>query len=204
MLHTVKFEEVKKEQLAVYRHEKNHVIEIVKGQLITRHKIESIPGDGKFFVPNEQYSKLCVVERHGKNGLVGVAPLKGFGIRGGALATTVAHDAHNIIAVGDNDRDLLVAIHALRELGGGYVIAKGGKVKDALALPICGLMSDKSAAEVRKKTTDMLDRAEQMGTQPGIDPFITLSFLALPVIPEIRLTERGLFDAVQMRFIEEK
>ena len=122
------------------------------------------------------------------------APVKGFGIRGGAIATTVAHDSHNVIAVGDNDRDLCLAINETKRTDGGYVIVAGGRVVDVLPLPLAGLMSDQDAETVIQKIGSMVEYVHGMGVPEYIDPFITLSFMALPVIPEIRLTDMGLFD----------
>lgn len=193
LLHTVRFQPFEPGRLALRRSHVNHVMEIVKEQLVTNHLSEEIPGS-EFFVPNEIYNKLCVIERHGKNGNIGVAPLKGFGIKGGAIATSVSHDSHNIIAAGDNDEDLIAAVNKLLETQGGYAIASGGKIIDVLPLPVAGLMSTLSCDKVREKTASMLSYARSLGIPNGIDPFITLSFLALPVIPHIRLLDTGLFD----------
>ena len=144
-------------------------------------------------MPNEIYNKICVVERHGKTGEIGVAPLKGFGIKGGAVATSVAHDSHNLIVAGDNDEDILLAIQAVEEAQGGYVIVSGGKIVDMLPLPIAGLMSDKASDEVTKKVASMLKETAKLGISKDVDPFITLSFMALTVIPEVRITERGIY-----------
>ena len=109
------------------------------------------------------------------------------------MATSVAHDSHNLIVAGDNDDDILAAIKGVEENQGGYVIASGGKVVDVLPLPICGLMSEKSCDEITEKVADMLEEAKKLGISEEIDPFITLSFMALTVIPEIRVTERGVY-----------
>lgn len=202
MLNTVVFNPLNEDRLILKRKEKNHVMEIVKEQLTTEHLFEEIPGSGDVFVPNREYNKLCVIERYGKTGNIGVAPLKGFGMENGALATTVSHDSHNIIAAGDNDRDIITAVNYLKELQGGYVIASEGKVIASLPLPIGGLISNLSAGEVQKKTKIMIDIAKNMGVDEGIDPFITLSFMALPVIPEIRLTDKGLVNAKKFKFID--
>ena len=123
-------------------------------------------------------------------------------IQSGAIATTISHDSHNIIAAGDNDRDILCAVRELERIHGGYVIASGGKVVDELPLAIGGLMSVDRAEAVQKKTGEMVQKARSMGVSEGVDPFITLSFMALTVIPELRLTEAGMFDVTTMQFIE--
>ena len=177
-------------------------IELVPYQIATRHLREQVPQKDGFFAPDSVYTKLCVVERHGKNGNVAVCPLKGYGITGGAIATSVAHDSHNIIAAGDNDRDIALAVNRLREIGGGYVLCAGGEVRGEVPLRIAGLMSTEPWETVRDATAAILKQASGMGIPYHVDPFITLSFLALPVIPELRLTDRGLFDVVRFAPVE--
>ncbi len=194
LLHTVDFPTLNPSMLTLAKNDKNHVMEMVTEQLTTNHLIEEIPGENGVFLPNKEYNKLCVVERHGKGGNVGVAPLKGFGLLNGAIATSVSHDSHNIIVAGDNDTDIILAVEELRKTQGGYVIASGGKVIDVLPLSVGGLMSTLPCKEVQEKASTMLSFAHSLGIPEGIDPFITLSFLALPVIPSLRLLDRGLFD----------
>ena len=179
-------------------------IELVPYQIATRHLREQVPQKDGFFAPDSVYTKLCVVERHGKNGSVAVCPLKGYGITGGAIATSVAHDSHNIIAAGDNDRDIALAVNRLREIGGGYVLCAGGEVRGEVPLRIAGLMSTEPWETVREATAAILKQASGMGIPYHVDPFITLSFLALPVIPELRLTDRGLFDVVRFAPVEQE
>lgn len=194
LLHTVTVPEITPERLALKKEDKNHVMEMVTEQLTTNHLYETIPGENGYFTPNKEYNKLCVIERHGKSGCIGVAPLKGFGIEHGAIATSVSHDSHNIIVAGDNDEDIMAAVEKLKETQGGYVIASKGKIIDALPLAVGGLMSTHSCNDVKEKTGSMIAYAHSLGIAEGIDPFITLSFLALPVIPHLRLLDRGLFD----------
>ncbi|MBR5533944.1 MAG: adenine deaminase [Ruminiclostridium sp.] len=201
LLHTVILPEVTVEKIQCARKERNHVLEMVPNQLLTLHREEEVPGTHGTFVPNGEYGKLVVAERHGKNGRIGVCPVKGYGIANGAVATTVSHDSHNIIAAGDNDRDIVCAINHLREIQGGYVIVSEGKVVGALPLPLAGLISLEDVNQVQKQTAHMVETARSMGVPEGIDPFTTLSFMALTVIPEIRLTERGVFDVTRMEFV---
>lgn len=203
LLHTVRIRELSETDLYLEKKEKNHVLELVPNELLTLHKEEEVPGTNGAFIPNQEYGKLAVVERHGKNGKVGVCPVKGYGIRSGAIATSISHDSHNIIAAGDNDRDILCAVKELERIQGGYVIASEGEMIDSLPLAISGLMSVDRAEKVQQKTGEMVQKARQMGVVQGVDPFITLSFMALTVIPKLRLTESGLFDVTTMRFIEE-
>lgn len=170
------------------------VIGMVPRQILTRHLREAVPAKDGFFQPDGEYAKLCVLERHGKNGNIAVAPLKGYGIHGGAVATSVAHDSHNIIAAGDNDRDIAAAVNHIRAIGGGYAVVQNGAVTGELALRVAGLMSTEPYTAVERGTSAILEQAKQLRIAEGMDPFITLSFMALPVIPSLRLTDRGLID----------
>ncbi|MEG0338390.1 MAG: adenine deaminase [Oscillospiraceae bacterium] len=194
LLHSVIYKDVSADDIALSVDGEADVIEMIPYQIATRRLHTIVPVKNGKFAPNSEFTKLCVVERHGRNGNIAVAPLKGYGITGGAIATSVAHDSHNIIAAGDNDEDLVLAINALREIGGGYVLCGGGKVLDSLPLKVAGLMSEDSAVNVQNKTGEILEKANSMGIPYYVDPFISLSFMALPVIPEIRLTDMGLFD----------
>lgn len=177
------------------------VIEIIEGQIVTKKVCEKIPARENKFVPNQEYNKLVVVERHKNTGKIGVGVLKGFGIKNGAIASTVAHDSHNIVVVGDNDSDIEIAVKELAEKQGGYTIVENGKVVDTLPLVIMGLISDEPSEKVNEKLEKMLEYSKKMGINPNIDPFINLSFLALPVIPEIRVTARGIFDVTLNKFL---
>lgn len=178
------------------------VIEMVPYQLVTNHLEEEVPQENGYFIPNGEYSKLCVVERHGKNGNIAVAPLKGYGICQGAIATSVAHDSHNIIAAGDNDRDIVLAVNHLKEMDGGYVLVKEGKILGQVPLAIAGLMSTGEGNQVQAEIGKVLELALEMGVPYYFDPFISLSFLALPVIPSLRLTDMGVFDVDRFELIE--
>ncbi|MGO0985081.1 adenine deaminase [Clostridioides difficile] len=201
LLNTVKFKDINREKIQLKSNDKNYVMEIVPYQILTNKLFESIPNKNGYFNPNEEYSKLCVVERHRMTGNISVAPLKGFGIKSGAIATTVAHDSHNIIVAGDNDDDIIVAVNYLRDMQGGYVIVSNGKVLAHLSLQVAGLISTLPAEEVQETTDNMLKIARKMGVPKYVDPFITLSFMALPVVPKIRLTDLGLFDVEEFKFI---
>jgi adenine deaminase len=151
--------------------------------------------DGKFtYDPNLDILKLAVIERHKASGNIGLGLVKGFGLSKGAIASTIGHDSHNIIVIGCNDEDMLLAAQQLVRVQGGITIACAGEVLDTLPLPIAGLMSDDSVAEVREVVERMREQAYKLGVNREIEPFMTLSFLALPVIPALKLTDRGLFD----------
>lgn len=193
LLHTVHAAYVTKEKIQLACEGKTDVIAMNPHQIVTTHLVEEVPTEQGYFVPDAVYNKICVVERHGKTKEVGVAPLKGFGVKNGAVATSVAHDSHNLIVAGDNDEDILLAVKAVQESQGGYAIVSGGKVIDVLPLTIAGLMSEKPADEVTAQVASMLEETKKLGISEEIDPFITLSFMALTVIPEIRVTERGIY-----------
>ncbi len=145
--------------------------------------------------------KLVVVERHKATGNIGLGLVTGFGLKEGALASSIAHDSHNIVAVGTNDEDIFTAVKEIERLQGGLVAAADGKVLASLALPIAGLLSDEPLEVVAEK----LSKLEQVATHLGTtlpSPFSTLSFVALPVIPELRLTDLGLVDVAQFRLIK--
>jgi adenine deaminase len=178
------------------------VIEIVPGQIITRKRTEKVRVRNGVVVPDIERDilKLVVVERHKATGNIGRGLVMGFGLKAGALASSIAHDSHNIVAVGTNDEDIYLAIREIERLEGGLVATAGGKVLAALALPIAGLLSDEPLEAVVAK----LNRLEQVATDLGgrlSSPFSTLSFVALPVIPELRLTDLGLVDVLQFRLI---
>ena len=202
MLHTVVLSGVSKDKIQVPARGKVPVIGMVSGQIVTKFLREEVPSCEGWFVPNREYSKLCVFERHRGTGNAKAAPLKGYGITGGAIATSVAHDSHNIIAAGDNDDDILTAVQTMEKMQGGYVLVSGGEVKGTLPLPVAGLLSLGSSQEIQENIDDMLKKAWDMGISREIDPFITLSFMALPVIPELRLTDLGLVDVTHFKQIE--
>lgn len=169
-------------------------MELVPGQLLTRAAEVSGSDAGAL-------SLLAAVERHGRNGNMAVCLLKGYGIRGGAVATSVAHDSHNVVCAGDNGTDMAVACNRLRDIGGGYVVAAGGRVAGELPLPAYGLMATGDAGEVSHRIEQLERMAAGMGVGSGIDAFTTLSFVSLPVIPSLRLLDTGLYDVDHGRFI---
>uniref|UniRef100_I5ATB7 Adenine deaminase n=1 Tax=Eubacterium cellulosolvens (strain ATCC 43171 / JCM 9499 / 6) TaxID=633697 RepID=I5ATB7_EUBC6 len=176
------------------------VIGMIPGQILTERKDMVLPGSD-FFEPNGELDKIAVFERHKATGKTGVGAVLNFGLRGGAIASSVSHDSHNIIVIGDNDRDILLAVRELERARGGYTIIENGEVYDTLELPIMGLISDKSYSYVNRKLKKMIRHAHKMGVPDGFDPFITLSFMALPVIPEIRCTPRGMYSVTENCFL---
>lgn len=176
---------------------KARVIQMLEKQIVTKDVLEEVPrmeADGeKYFAPDGEYQKIAVIERHKNTGKMGVGIVKGYGIRGGAIASSVSHDSHNIIVVGDNDRDMALAVKEMIRTQGGYTLVCNGEIYGTLPLPIMGLMSDAGYENVNEALARMIPKAHEMGVKDGFDPFITLSFMALPVIPEIRITPRGIY-----------
>jgi adenine deaminase len=171
------------------------VIEIVPGQIITRKRLEKIKAINGIVTPFTSRDILkLVVERLKATGNIGLGLLSGFGLKKGALASSIAHDSHNIIAVGANDEDIFTAINEIERLEGGLVAAAQGKVLASLALTIAGLLSPQSLEVVVSKLEELGKISAELGTRL-VSPFATLFFLALPVIPEIRLTDRGLVES---------
>lgn len=179
---------------------KIRVIEIVPNQIVTKERIESPKLEGGQVVADTQRDilKLVVIERHRATGNVGVGFVRGFKLKRGALGSTVAHDAHNVVVVGTNDADILCVIQELEKLQGGQVAVANGKVTAALGLPVAGLVSDKPLAEVIRRIDELNAAARAMGCGLAA-PFMTLSFLSLSPIPELKLTDQGLIDAVNLR-----
>ncbi len=172
------------------------IIGVVPGQITTLKLEESGTRDQTrpvHMVAEKDILKLVVVERHKKSGNIGKGLVKGFGLKRGALASSVAHDSHNIIAVGANDTDIFIAISEIVTMQGGMAVVEGGKVLARLRLPLAGLMSDKPLEDVVNDFEHLERSAKELGTTLAT-PFAALSFLALPVIPELRLTDRGLVD----------
>ncbi|ENL9874072.1 adenine deaminase [Listeria monocytogenes] len=181
-----------------------YVIGMQPNSLFTEKRIEQVTIQGGKFVPTVENDllKMAVVERHHDTGCVGVGIVKGFGLTEGAIATTVAHDSHNIVAVGVSDEAMKAAIDHITQTGGGIAVVNGaGQVLHDLALPIAGLLSDKSYEEVENDLAGLLNAFKQISTAKGFDPFLTLSFLTLPVIPELKLTDQGLFDFATFQII---
>lgn len=169
------------------------VMETVPGEILTRETIAKVKVKDGFFVADETYQKIAVLERHHATGKIGMGIVKGFFICGGAIASTVGHDSHNLIVIGDNDADMYRAILELEKTGGGYTVVETGREPLTLPLQVMGLISTMSHQEVKIRLSDMQARAKALGVPEGMDPFITMSFLALPVIPQMRVTTRGLY-----------
>ena len=184
---------------------KVNTIDLIPGQIITKKGRAKITLDeqGDFvYNPKEDVVKIAVVERHHNTGTVGLGLMRGYGLKAGAIAVTIAHDSHNIIVAGANNDDMAFAVERLVIMGGGIVVVKDQKVLAEMALPIGGLMSDRDGKWVDKQLERIHDKAfNVLGVSKGVDPVMTLCFMSLPVIPAIKLTNRGLFDVDKFAFI---
>jgi adenine deaminase len=178
------------------------VIEIVPEQLVTLKREAEPPRlNGRVVAdPSRDLAKIAVIERHHATGRVGRGLVTGFGLRHGAFASTVAHDAHNLVVVGTTDADMLACAARLQEIGGGCVVADGGSVTGELPLPVAGLMSSEPAEAVVARLEDLHALLAGMGVRGGA-PFMTLSFLALSVIPALKITDRGLVDVERFELV---
>lgn len=172
------------------------LIGLVGGELLTRN----LGTADKIDVEND-ILKIACIERHKGSNHIGVGYVKGYSLKSGAVATSVAHDSHNIITVGCNDDDIAVAVNAIRDSNGGIAVVENGKIKALLELPIAGLMSDEPLTTVNEKLENAKSSAYELGADKSIDPFMTLSFLSLPVIPSLRITTKGVFDAENWKML---
>lgn len=172
------------------------LIGLVGGELLTRN----LGTADKIDVEND-ILKIACIERHKGTNHIGVGYVKGYSLKSGAVATSVAHDSHNIITVGCNDDDIAVAVNAIRDSNGGIAVVENGKIKALLELPIAGLMSDEPLTTVNEKLENAKLSAYELGADKSIDPFMTLSFLSLPVIPSLRITTKGVFDAENWKML---
>ena len=145
--------------------------------------------------------KIAVVERHKNTHHIGIGFLQGYGLKSGAVATSISHDSHNIIVVGTNEADMAAAVNRVVELNGGIVVWDGGAPKAEVPLAIAGIMSDEPLVTVNEKLENAKEQAYALGVGRGIDPFMTLSFMALPVIPSLRITTRGVFDVNSQSYV---
>jgi adenine deaminase len=179
------------------------VIGIVPGQIVTRRETRTVRREGGrwAFDPERDVVLVASLERHRATGSVGLGLVSGFGLRRrGALASSVAHDSHNLIVAGTNPRDMIACVRKLEETGGGWAVATDGEVRACLPLPVAGLMSTEPADAVCRGLEELHGVTRQLGCELAY-PFGNLSFLALPVIPELRVTDQGLFDVNAQEFV---
>jgi adenine deaminase len=202
---TVHYKDVTAEQFQIpLKNKRANIIEIIPNSLITSHTIEQVDtctnGFFQASIITDQL-KLAVIERHHLTGNIGLGIVKGLGLKSGAIATTIAHDSHNLIVSGTNDEDIITAVNTLKEMQGGLVVVQEGKILASLELPIAGLMSERSYQNVFSDLKDINHALEKLGASAEFNPFLTLSFLSLPVIPELKLTDKGLFQVSTFKHI---
>ncbi len=181
------------------------IIELVPRELLTKELILPYPPKGLYAEEGGIYEdiiKLAVAERHHNTGHIGLGYLKGYGLKAGAIASSVAHDSHNLIIAGTNNEDMCLAANQVRRNQGGLVIVENGRIAGELALPIAGLMSEESAGKVDAVLAALKLEARKLGVKEGIDAFMTLAFLSLPVIPEVRLTTKGIADVKTQKIVK--
>jgi adenine deaminase len=178
------------------------VIGVDAGTIVTRALVgEPLRRDGKSYAdPGRDLAKLAVIERHHDTGRIGIGFAQGFGLQAGALASTHAHDAHNLVVVGMTDEDMAAAANHLREIGGGQVVVMDGRVIAELPCPIGGLLSDLTFEQVAERARILEEAAGELGTTLP-SPFMAMSFLALSVVPELKLTDRGLVDVDRFELV---
>ena len=194
ILNTVNISDVTAEDFVTEGSKK--VIGLVEGEILTTDE-----GEADHVDVTKDILKLAVVERHHHTGHIGLCYVKGYGLKHGAVATSIAHDSHNLICVGENEADMAYAIMELKKMKGGMVVVEDGKVLAELALPIAGLMCDLDVEEAQNKMDQVKAAAYKLGVNPGIDPFMTMSFSSLPVIPTLRLTTLGVVDVTKFKLL---
>lgn len=190
---------------------KVHVIGVTAGSIVSNHLKETMEAQAYQHDGLNEYEikadvkrdilKVAVLERHNALDNIGLGFVHGLGLKGGAIASTVAHDSHNLVVVGDNDEDMLVCIKEIERLGGGLIVASDGQVKASMALPVCGLVSDKSLPEVSASIANLYEEANKLGSKLK-RPFMSLAFMTLPVIPQLKLSDVGLVDVELFKFID--
>ncbi|NLV88919.1 MAG: adenine deaminase, partial [Tissierellia bacterium] len=205
MIDTVKIKDVTIEDLQIpMKSNKANVIGVIENSLVTEKIVEEVKiVNGYFDYSDNDILKLVVIERHFATGNIGVGLIKNFKLKNGAIGSTVGHDSHNMILVGDNDEDILLAIKELEKIGGGLTIISKGRVLKSLPLEIGGIMTSRPIEETNSILKEMIATSHnELKVNENIDPFMTLAFMALPVIPKLKLTDMGLFDVEKFDFID--
>ena len=180
---------------------KAKVIRLLPANVVTeRVDREVVCKDGNVVLEGTDLLKLAVIERHKATGKIGLGLIEGYGLQGGAIGLTVAHDSHNLIVLGDNDRDMALVVSELTRIGGGMAVVKDGKVTGSLPLEIAGLITAVDVDTFETRLAELIAAAYEMGVKRDLQPFMSLSFLSLVVIPELKMTCRGLFDVGTFSF----
>ena len=182
---------------------KCRVIEVIPGEILTNECILDIDFSKNNGIDIEKdILKLAVIERHKNTGHKGVGFIKGIGIKNGALAGSVSHDSHNLIVIGTSEEDMVIAANHIKKIGGGLCVVSEGRVLSELRLPVAGLMSTNSAAEIAKANVELRESAERIGINEGIEPFMNMAFVSLPVIPVLKMTTQGLVNVNDFKRVD--
>jgi len=204
LLNTVRLAPLREDALALpLPSGKARVIRLHPGSLTTDEELHDVACADGLFDPrrNSGLCKLAVLERHRATGKAGVGILAGYGLHGAAVATSISHDSHNIVVCGDNDADMLAAVHRVDAMGGGIAVAANGEILAELALPVAGLMTQEAPQTVVRALDAIHTLLHRQGVPNEVAPLMSLSFMALPVIPALKLTARGLFSVTDWRFV---
>ena len=204
VLNSVRLKDVKPQDFEIYsKSDKVNAIQLIPANVVTKKAVVKVARsqDNSVVIQGTDLLKLAVVERHNNTGNIGKGLILNYGLKNGAIAQTVAHDSHNIIVLGDNNEDMAIAVNGLKELGGGLIVVSNGKILGSLKLEVAGLMTAEPIEKVNKQFQSMIKLAHSLGVNPDVEPFMTLSFLALPVIPYLKLTDKGLFDVSKFEFV---
>lgn len=205
MTRSVKVKDVKIEDIQILmKTNRANIIGVIEDSLVTEKVVKEVSIDNGYFkFSNEDILKMVVIERHFATGNIGVGLIENFKLKDGAIGSTIGHDSHNMIVVGDNDEDILTTINELKNIGGGLTIVSKGEVIKSLPLEIGGIMTSRPIEETNAILKEMIKLShERLNINKNIDPFMTLAFMALPVIPKIKLTDMGLFDVEKFDFIK--
>ncbi|MCK5762447.1 MAG: adenine deaminase, partial [Candidatus Izimaplasma sp.] len=180
------------------------VIELIENNVTTTKIIPQVNVENGKYIhdPSKDILKLAVVERHHQTGNVGLGLVEGYGLKNGAVAMTISHDSHNLIIIGDNDADMKIAMKEIEKIQGGITLVNNGKVFESIRLEVAGLMTNTEVKIIETKLKLMEEKAREMGLNKEVDDaFLSLAFMSLPVIPELKLTDKGLFDVTQFKLV---
>lgn len=205
MTDSVNIKDIKLDDIKIPMENRNaNIIGVMEDSLVTESIVKEVNVlDGYFDFSEDNIQKIIVAERHLGTGNIGVGLIENFNLKNGSIGSTIGHDSHNIIVIGDNDRDILVAIEELRNIGGGLTIVKDGEILKSLPLEIGGIMTSRPVEETNAVLKEMISLCyEELNVNKNIDPFMTLAFMALPVIPKLKLTDMGLFDVEKFDFVK--
>ena len=203
---SLNIKDLSKDKLDITLYNKSiiNVIKVIPNKLETIHLREEISSPSDKFIPDikKDLLKVAVIERHKGTGNIGLGIINGMELKSGAIATTIAHDSHNLIVVGTNDSDMLFAIEKLKEIGGGIIVVEAGKVLSSIKLEIGGLITNRPINSIMNDLEELHNSIKKIAPTINFNPFLTLSFLSLPVIPDIKITDKGIFDVKKFDFID--